>query len=147
MSLPTAKASTMLLYDGPGWLLPVLQQRQVSNVYTICPNNASDLLTLSLSCFSTIHQCNLQRSTNAVCGSLSCACLNAVTPACSCGEHHPDKCAPDCMSVCVLNICWQAAVYQRWRHKQQGRGQSGQQRIAQEQSQVWGRHSDPCASL
>ena len=50
MSLPTAKASTMLLYDGPGWLLPVLQQRQVSNVYIICPNTASDCLHCTTAC-------------------------------------------------------------------------------------------------
>ena len=45
MSLPIARASTMLLYDGPGWLLPVLQPRQVSNIYNTCSNAASDPLT------------------------------------------------------------------------------------------------------
>ena len=44
MSLPTAKAFTMLLFDGPGWLLPVLHPRQVSHAYSICSNTAFHLL-------------------------------------------------------------------------------------------------------
>lgn len=146
-SLPTAKASTMLLYDGPGWLLPVLQQRQVSNVYIICPNPASDCLIVLQHAASNNSAVQPPRVNKDWAWQPLLCMFECCDSSTSCREHHQDTCVPDCMSACILSLCWRAAVWQRRRYKQQDRCQSGQQRITQEQSQVWGRHLHLHAAL